>query len=179
MKKGFVLLIFIFCLASAIWLAFSDESLDHAFVELSIPEGNKPSQDSKKSQRLQAGPTKKIVPSSGSETTELEALISRDFHYLEKNNYLGFKKNDLGDVQVFLDSQIKGEAGLQNIVNLLYSQFPKSAKGTKKLEISVISGRDTNAPVDAKKKNLLVLQFSLTDVASQNKIWEMGRTYNY
>lgn len=177
MKKLVVLITFILCLASAIWLAFSDESVDRVLAEISMLESPQPTQ--KKSIEPQTASTKKVSPSAGMQTSELTTLISRDFFYLEKNNYLGFKKNDLRDVQVLLDSQIKNEADLQSIVNLLYSEFPKSAKGTKKLEISMISGFDSNAPTEAKKKKLLVLQFSLTDVVSQNKIWEMGRTYNY
>lgn len=179
MKKLVVLITFILCLASAIWLAFSDPGLDQVLAGLSTSDSAKPPSASKKSTLSHSPSTKKNILSSGTQDNELANLISRDFHYLAKNNYFGFKKNDLKEVQVLLDSQIKNEDGLQNIVNLLYSEFPKTAKGTKKLEISMISGFDSNAPTESKKKKLLVLQFSLTDVVSQNKIWEMGRTYNY
>lgn len=178
MRKLIPLSVFIACLAVALWLGLSDRVDHHLFqaADKILDEGLN---------LAATAPTvaqKKSADSDHARPTSLENLLANDFRYLAKNNFWGFKKAEIRDVQVLLDSQVKDQKELQKVVNFLYSQFPKSESGKKKLEISLISGFDANAPTETKpssKKKLLVIQFSVTDVVSQNKIWEMGRTYSY
>jgi hypothetical protein len=50
-------------------------------------------------------------------------------------------------------------------------KIPESLSGTHKLEIEFIDVPDDESPS-------IILQMSMVEIASNNKVWELGRTYN-
>lgn len=103
----------------------------------------------------------------------LEMQIHEDFTQLKKDNQLPETLKDVREVFV-LDQRTEKQKNKWQELSQLH--FPKSENGKYDLQIEVFNneGRDRKSITE----NLTILQLSLFEKDTKNKIWELGRTYS-
>lgn len=95
-----------------------------------------------------------------------QSLIEDDLDYLEKHQQLPKEWSSLKNVETIFTNP--------NVKKILENQLPKIKTlptGQFKLEMIITDWVD-------QKDNGLIIQMNLINISSNNKIWELGRTYN-
>ncbi len=103
----------------------------------------------------------------------LESQIQLDINKLTKNGHLPKAIFELE--KVYILDQRKGKAQL-NGKDLSSRVFKPNSNGNFELQIEIFDTQDSDPNSTA---NFPIVQFSLFDKKSKNKIWELSRQYKY
>lgn len=104
----------------------------------------------------------------------LESQIHEDFRKLQDQNQLPHEMKSLHEI--FIQDQRNGKTAI-NWAQLSQYDFPKEPSGNFDLQIELIDASENSKK--SPKDNFLVVQYSLFDKTSKNKIWELSRQYFY
>jgi len=122
------------------------------------------------------------APSFKKET--LAYAVNEDLEKLRKSGEIPFGQDDLQRIYI-LDQR---KAALQNIIPAIKHQFTQNKNGKYLLQIEIFSdnnaGKDSKptttlqtSSADQKEESLVIIQLSLFDAKTKNKIWELSRAY--
>lgn len=98
-----------------------------------------------------------------------EKLLTRwqeDLTQLEKGKYLPKQWSEISEVEIRSDN-----SPIQEWLPTLKAPIQKNPQGRYRLEIFLIHWIE-------KYKYGVVMEYSLIDLTSNNKVWELGRTYH-
>jgi hypothetical protein len=104
----------------------------------------------------------------------LEAQIHEDFKKLQDQSLLPHEIKSLHEVYI-LDDRI--QRAPINWTQLSQYDFSKDPNGRFDLQIELFDAQENTKK--AQKNDFVVIQYSLFDKASKNKIWELSRQYFY
>ncbi|MNK06324.1 hypothetical protein D3C87_242190 [compost metagenome] len=96
---------------------------------------------------------------------QLSQMIEKDFQSLGEQNELPPEWNSIATVEIKMGSTLA-----KTILGKLRPNFQRTKEGSAHLEVEVMDLPDENNPG-------LIIQASLFDTKTKNKIYEIGRTY--
>jgi hypothetical protein len=109
----------------------------------------------------------------------LEALVNDDLNQLEKTNQLSADLKNVNQVFIVDRRESDKDKNKKEIVTnwpeLSKIHFPQKKDGKYDLQIEVFTDQESNQkPSDSE---MVILQFSLFEKDTKNKIWELSRSY--
>lgn len=115
-----------------------------------------------------------LTPPISFKVGSLEDKIHNDFVNLEKSKSLPTHFRNLNRFKIKDHRTHQPQISWEKIAPI---HFPSNPLGTLELQIEIFDSRASDSADKSKSADLVFIQFSLFEIKTENKVWELTRSY--